>query len=175
MDIHLINRKLRDQYGIDVASDLPKYRIVWSDDELEKRTGLFQDFVPGTNILIRSVYEMREVKKYNYLDPQYILEKLTPNVNNPEIMFGLVYEPVWCFKEQRELIWRAIDLLIRFSQHPYKPFTEKELENMDEAQRIEDEKIMARMLDELVPNDSFHSSVKDGDTIILSDTKMWEK
>src|ERR1700756_2437048 len=86
MDIQLINQRLRDQFGIDVASDQSIYRIVWSPDEVEYRRGLFQDFVPGTNILIRSIHETRLVHKYNYLDPQYVLERLMPNLQHNELL-----------------------------------------------------------------------------------------
>jgi len=171
MDIHLINQKLRDYYGIDVASNLPNYRIVWSENELEKRKGLFQTFTPS-GIFVRAEYGVREVKKYNYLDPQYILEKLTPNINNPEIAVGMTYEPLWCFGKQKELVWRAVDLLIRFSQNPRKPFTEQELDNLEQEQIARDERIMAKLLEENVKNDSFHSSVRDGDTVILDNVTL---
>jgi len=166
MDLHLINQKLRDQWGIDVASDLPNFRIVWSPDELEYRTGLFQDFVPGTNILIRSVNETRLVKKYNYLDPQYVLEQLRPN-SNLEIHSRLSYEPVWCFGDQKQLVWRAIELLLHFLRNPRKPFTEQQLVGLEQEQIEEDERLMDELLEGQMKFDPSYSAYKDGDLIFV--------
>ncbi len=174
MDLYLINRRLRDNYGIDIASDQQKYRIVWSEDMLEKRRGLFTDYVPNTNILIRTVHEIRLVKKYQF-EPQYVLEHLIPNVCNSEINERLSYEPLWTFGDKRELVWRAIELLIKFIQNPRKPFTEKELEMMEAEQILRDEQIIDELLQENMKFDAFHSSVQDGDSVILSKTDYWDK
>lgn len=174
MDLNLINQRLRDQFGINVSSDQSNYRIIWSDEETEYRRGLFQDFTPS-GILIRSVHETRLVKKYSYLvEPQYVLERLMPN-ESLEIGAKLSYEPVWCFGRQRNLVWRAVELLIHFIQNPGKPFTDAQLATMEKEQIAEDEKIMDNLLQENMRFDTFHSSVQDGDTVILGNTDMWER
>src|SRR6476659_3793285 len=104
MDIHIINRRLKDIYGTDLLGQ-PIYRVIWSDDETEKRFGTFRDFVPGTNILVREVTEVRETKKYSYVHPScYVLEKLFFNQHNKEILDNrtlspqtCTYEPLWVF------------------------------------------------------------------------------
>ena len=174
MDIHLINQRLRDQFGTDVASDKPVYRVVWSDDELENRTGLFQDFVSGTNILIRSVHETRQVKKYNYIKPpQYVLEQLMPN-QHLEINAKLSYEPVWIF-DKREIIYRALELLIHTIRNPRKPMNEKQLASLEQEQIIEDERLMDELLQSQMKFDKNYSAWLDGDLIILDKTDMWRK
>jgi len=131
MDIHLINRRLRDLYGVDFL-DQPMYRVIWSDDQLEKRFSTFRDYVPGTNILLREVTEVRECKKYSFLEPQYILEKLFRNIHNKEILDNdtynpavTTYEPLWCFGLEsngraKPLIWRAVELIIVSALNPKK-------------------------------------------------------
>ncbi len=175
MDINLINQRLRDQFGSDVSSDKPIYRIVWSSDELEYRTGLFCDYSPGTNILIRSVYETRLVKKYNYINPpEYILECLMPNQHD-EIKAKLSYEPIWTFGEQHDIVWRALELLIYTIRNPHKPFTDEQLATMENEELIKDAELIDKMLQENMRFDTFHSSVQDGDSIILDKTDYWSK
>ncbi len=177
MDIHLINRRLQDTYGMDFLSQ-PFYRVVWSDEEIEKRFSEFEDYVPGTNILLRRVKEVREVKKYSYLQPQYILEKLFFNQHNKEILDNktlaprsCTYEPVWSFGFEkngraRQPIWRAIELILISVNNP-KRLTPSEMSDADFEQAVKDEKLMMDLMEQYIPNDSLHSSVQDGDTVMF--------
>lgn len=179
MDIHLINRKLKDIYGSDLL-DQPIYRVVWSDDLLEKRFETFRDFVPGTNILLREKKEVREVKKYNYLEPQWILERLFMEPNtaivdndtlNPRFSS---YNCIWSFgfegkgnnKRAQRPVWRAIELLIKWNFTEKKVASPKEMEEMDMKQLEEDEKIMLEMLN-AKGESYFQSALHDGDAIVM--------
>ena len=73
-EVTYINKQLKDRYGCDNSGRV-KYRLVFSDDMLEKRFGHFEDWY-GKSIFIREYIGVRETKKYNHLFHQYILEKL---------------------------------------------------------------------------------------------------
>jgi hypothetical protein len=176
MDLHLINQRLRDLYGCDLLGQ-PVYRVVWSEDQIEKRFADFTDFVPNTNILLRKVTEMREVKKYSYLEPQYVLEKLFRNQHNKEILDNATlapqsctYEPLWAFdydgKLPKQPVWRAIELIIMSVNNPEK-LTPSEMNDAEMKQALDDEKLMVDLMNKHIKSDALHSSVQDGDTIML--------
>lgn len=177
MDIHLINQRLRDLYGKDFL-DQPIYRVVWSDDEIEKRYGLFRDFVSGTNILIREAEEVREVKKYNFLEPQYILEKLFFNQHNQEVLDNktlsprtCTYEPVWCFGlddkgKPKKPVWRAIELILLSLNNP-KKLTPSDMDDKEFEQARKDEELMIELMNTHIKSDALHSAVKDGDAVLF--------
>lgn len=94
-----INDWLREKYGyFDVL--LPKYRVVWSDDQTEKRHGIFEDYYSG--IFVRQVEETREVRKYPYIHERYVLERCfgVPE-QNEELTTKTTYEPIWTFQGKR--------------------------------------------------------------------------
>jgi hypothetical protein len=96
--IETINQFLRDNYGIDTDDSLPIFRVVWSEDQYEKRETKYTD--TGIELLTA---EIREVPKYSYLKDVYILERrvLVPEQNQKELA-GLQksYEPLWNFKQE---------------------------------------------------------------------------
>lgn len=178
MDIALINQRLIDMYGKDLL-DNPIYQVVWSDSEIEKRFSDFDDYVPGTNIFIRRVKEVREVKKYPYLEPQWVLEKLFFNQHNTEILDNktfaprtCTYEPVWVFGHEKNgrakrPIWRAIELILLSLNNP-KKLTPSEMNDAELKQAYEDEKIMLDLLNKHIKSDPLHSAIKDGDAVMLN-------
>jgi hypothetical protein len=100
--IETINEQLRRAYGIDSISSRPIYRVVWANDELEKRLMHFTD--AGIQLLTP---EIREVPKYaQWAKDRYILERLSyVEVNSPENMQMTVskvsYEPIWSFVDNK--------------------------------------------------------------------------
>lgn len=185
MDIHLINQRLADLFGKDFLNQ-PIYRIIWSD-EIEKRFSYFEDYVPGTNVLIRRVQEVRECKKYAFLDkPQYVLEKLFFNQHNTEILDNktlsprtCTYEPMWCFGHEpngrpRKPIWRAVELLMMAINNPSK-LTPSQMKDAEMKQALEDEKIMLELLNKHIKSDPLHSAIKDGDAVMLNQDYKPEK
>jgi hypothetical protein len=180
MDLHLINRRLVEMYGTDFMNQ-PIYRVIWSEDQIEKRFSTFKDFLEGTNILLREVTEVREVRKYSYLEPQYVLEKLFWNQHNKEILNNdslepsrCTYEPMWCFgydgKVPKPVIWRAIELIILSINNP-KKLTPSQLNDEELEQAKRDELLFMNILNEKIPNDSLHTAVKDGGAVMLGDIK----
>jgi|ERR1044071_3948159 hypothetical protein len=79
------------------------YRLVWSENVLENRHGLFRDFT-RSGLFIREVIETRKVKKYNYIKERFILEKwapgnLTANNELPDSING-DYLPIYVFEDK---------------------------------------------------------------------------
>jgi hypothetical protein len=178
MDIYLINQKLADTYGTDWLKQ-PLYRIIWSADQIEKRLGTFNDYIPGTNVFIRKVTEVRECRKYPGFDPQWCLEKLFFNQHNDEILDNdtlnpstCTYEPLWMFGFEngraKRPVWLAVQFLINKVNNP-KPLTPSELNDEELKRALEEEKVINDLLAANVKNDVLHSSVKDGDTIMMND------
>ena len=107
-----LNKRLRDYFGY-FDGIQPNYRIVWADDQLEKR---LVDCTPeGMQLLYP---EVREVKKYNYIKERYLLEKLVPvsELNAHELVDELSYECIWNFEDQYGFPlppkWEAIEFIL---------------------------------------------------------------
>jgi hypothetical protein len=90
------------------------FRIVWANDELEKRKVLESEF--GVTLLFP---EVREVRKYPYLKDLYVLERLVviPDINKNELPVSkLSYEPLWAYRDNRNNplppIWTATKFII---------------------------------------------------------------
>jgi len=178
MDLHIINQRLRDLHGVDLLGQ-PIYRVIWSPDEIEKRFATFTDFLPGTNVFIREVTEVREVQKYSYLAPQYVLEKLFRNQHNKQILdnktlapMTCTYEPMWAFGHEvngraRQVVWRAVELIILAVNNP-KVLTPSQMDDVEFKQAVDDEKLMMDLMEEHIPNDSLHSAIRDGDAVMLN-------
>lgn len=95
--IETINQFLRDTYGIDTDDSLPIFRVVWSEDQFEKRETKYTD--SGIEMLTP---EVRTVRKYSYLKDVYVLERrvLVPEQNQRELAGAVKsYEPLWNFKQ----------------------------------------------------------------------------
>lgn len=96
--IETINARLIEHYGIDSNTGRPIFRIVWANDETEKR--LVKETEAGVSFLFPQVIE---VKKYPYLKDLYVLERLViiPDVNREELPTSkLSYEPVWAYRNE---------------------------------------------------------------------------
>ena len=97
--IEEINKHLLDNYGY-FAIDTPNFRVVFSDDQYEKRFGTFEDY--NGAIFIRRVEEVREVPKYWHVKERYILERampiLTPDAQKELVNKKFDYYVVWTFE-----------------------------------------------------------------------------
>jgi hypothetical protein len=177
MDIHIINQRLADIYGRDFLGQ-PLYRVIWTEDQIEKRFSTYRDFLPGTNIFLREFTGVREVKKYPDFLPQYVLEKLFFNQHNKEILdnttlapLQCTYEPLWMFGIEdsgraKPVIWRAIEFILMSINNP-KLLTPSQMNDKEFEQARKDEELMLEIMNTKIKNDSFHSSVMDGDTILF--------
>lgn len=95
--IESINQQLIDEYGIDTITKQSMFRVVWSEDQYEKRLTDFTD--EGFQLLHP---EVRLLPKYRqWLPEQYVLENLVlvPEVSQHEIPESkLSYEPLYPFQ-----------------------------------------------------------------------------
>ncbi len=101
-EVARINLLLRNEFGIETTSDRPIYRVVWSNNEFEKRLMHYKD--SGIKLLTP---EVREVPKYKqWAADRYILERLsyveTDIKENQELTVNKVsYEPIWSFVDNK--------------------------------------------------------------------------
>ncbi len=99
--LDVINKRLHDSYGEteEKGNRLPNYRIVWSEDQREKR--LMHHTNEGFQLINP---EVREVPKYSqWIREKWVLERLTevPVVDSKTLPMGrLSYEPIWVFEDR---------------------------------------------------------------------------
>jgi hypothetical protein len=103
--VDVINQQLRDLYGSDIVTGQSIFRVSWSEDEFEYRYGTYTDFVPGTNIFLRTATEIRYVPKYRqWIHSKHLLERLVlvPELNAHELPGSKTsYEPLWVFEDKK--------------------------------------------------------------------------
>lgn len=97
-----INLQLKELFGIDTVTGLQMWRVVFSEDQFEKRLGTYSDYT-REGIYLRTVTEVREVPKYRqWIQAKYVLERLTivPEINAEELPNQkLSYEPMYVFED----------------------------------------------------------------------------
>lgn len=86
-----INTRLERNYG--KYDDKPNFRVVWSNDQLEKRIVTYtKDGFELINPMVA------EVRKYSYIDSRFVLERLIPvDPKNTDLTEKISYEPAWTF------------------------------------------------------------------------------
>lgn len=99
--IDRLNERLRETYGVDTVTGHAIYRIVWSEDQFEKR---LSDYTKeGLKLLTP---QLVEVPKYRqWCKERYILERLSfvesNSENNQMTIAKLSYEPLWTFMDNQ--------------------------------------------------------------------------
>jgi hypothetical protein len=98
--LETINKNLRNLFGVDTITGAPIWRVVWSEDQLEKR--LMDTSDKGIFLLVP---EVREVPKYRqWIREKFVLERLTivPEINKSELPTQkLSYEPIYVFETKQ--------------------------------------------------------------------------
>lgn len=158
------NYRLQQLYGNHVETELPLFRVVFSDDEVERREGEFW-YSEGGILYSTPVREIRTVPKYDFLDGQWVLEILTFVPHNAEIKSGYTYEVLWAWDKGLPLNWNAIEKVVYVYlnkvKSPKVPKTQKEAD-YQESERIKRAKaIVKNRLD----NTALVSALHDGDAI----------
>ena len=102
--VESLNQSLIDLYGIDTSTGEAIWRVVWSEDQFEKRLGTYSDYT-REGIYLKTVTEVRLVPKYRqWIKEKWVLEQLTvvPEMNMPELpTTKLSYEPMFPFEDAR--------------------------------------------------------------------------
>lgn len=91
-----INYELERDFGKQI-DDRPSWRVVWSEDQTEKRWMDKTD--EGFDLLYP---EVRLVKKYQHIQERYVLEHLVPIPPNmqTDLVANASYEPIWTFEDR---------------------------------------------------------------------------
>lgn len=144
--IDSMNRQLADLFGIDTASSNPIWRIVWAEDQREKR---LTKFSPSGIEFIHPLPV--ELPKYSHLKGRYILEKLEaiPEQHVTELCGTKVsYECKWVFENEkvgylppRMDVAQLVIHTLNFAQHGNKSGLRKYIEDVDEDKRKDFERI----------------------------------
>jgi len=98
--IDSLNKQLVNLFGIDTITGHAMWRIVWSENQVEKR---LMDTTDEGFQLLRP--EVRLVPKYKqWIKERYVLEHLVevPDINSGELPTTKIsYEPIWVFETQK--------------------------------------------------------------------------
>ena len=93
--IESINEQLLNEYGTEFG-DSPRFRVVFSEDQFEKRWTEFTD--EGFQLLHP---EVRLLPKYKqHIREKFILERLVPIVGETDLTTKVSYEPAWVFQDK---------------------------------------------------------------------------
>ena len=102
IDSFNINEWLRTMGPKISLTESPLFRLVWSDDMYELRTGTYAIFDKTTGAKLSESTRTENVLKYNYIKERWILEQWFPPqvVMNPELPNSKSgsYEPVYVFE-----------------------------------------------------------------------------
>lgn len=97
--IESINKQLVDLFGIDTITGQSMFRIVWSEDQFEKRLTDCTD-----KGIVLPYPEVRLLPKYRqWVQEKYVLERLVliPEINKDDLPTSkLSYEPLWVFMDE---------------------------------------------------------------------------
>lgn len=172
--IPFVNRQLEEIYGKDLTSELPIWRVVFSDDQLETRFGEFNHFVG--NSLIRTNKEIAEVPKYPFVKHRHVLERLMYHTN-PELMDNPSYEPMYVFQDKHGNsldveLWACQARIQMLFSDPVKK-TEKDHE-AEYNEQLRKEKVICK---DILANDRPYipTMIELGEAVSLPKVDKWER
>ena len=114
IDVEVLNVRLREFFGIDTESTRPIWRVVWANDQYEKR---LSDCTPAG---IQLLYpELQELPKYQDKRDRWVLERLVIVPDFQQFELGGLktsYEPIWTFNDRhgnyQDPKWEACYFLV---------------------------------------------------------------
>lgn len=118
-DVKHINKQLKNIFGC-VDDGRVVFRVVWAPTQVELRHGKFNDFTES-GLYIRSITETREVPKYGWAGPRYIMERLYLGKHFVELPMSEqgIYESIFTFQDPNknplEVTWAACNLIAKAS------------------------------------------------------------
>lgn len=109
--VEVLNKRLIDHYG-KYLDGQPMFRIVFSNDQLEKR---WTEYTKEGFQLLQP--EVRELPKYSYIHGKYVLERLTEVNPGTDLTVKLSFEPLWVFEDKHgnplPPKWEVADMVIK--------------------------------------------------------------
>lgn len=167
--IEWINKKLIDEYSRDVSIGLPNYRLVWSSSQYETRYVEGPIFSENGDIYLREEKGIKEIEKYPLNPNMWVLEKLQPNLANPELIENRYsYEPLWIFgvgNSCSQPIWKAVSLLIKMHLYMRIKLTQSDVDEEAERKFQAEKKLCKEILQNDVPALAF--SLKHGCSVVV--------
>lgn len=169
-----INDRLIENYGRRIGTNKAKFRVVHSDDQIEKRFGEFDIYADADEeIWLRKEMGIREVPKYGWLDNQWVVEKLLPN-DRPEVFEGdFIYEPLLAFPSGLPLNWDAVEIVVKKILEVLPIETvglPKTLEEAEYQKKLSDAKEKARILN-MLDNTTTMSALHDKSAVVVPEVK----
>jgi hypothetical protein len=143
-DIKQINLRLKNQYGV-APNGNPRFRVVWSDSQTEKRFGRYAEFYG--KIFVREVVGLHETKKYPYIKERWILEQWNPpeityDAQIPETAEG-AYDPAWTFQHDEgypvHVSFEIIQAIIYEMEHKPLPGHRASQQRTEETKKFDTE------------------------------------
>lgn len=147
--IEEINEKLLRTYGVEInCGNQPKFRVVFSEDQYEKRWTEYTD--EGFQLIHP---EVRTLPKYKqWVRHKFILERLVPVTGETDLTTKVSYEPAWVFQDKQgkylppfydgcvhiiESMFSAINQANSFAKYKDKSISKEE--HLAEIKRVEDQ------------------------------------
>ena len=178
-----INKRLIDQFGIDTHSSNPIWRVVFSDDQMEKRLTNFTK--EGFELLTPMVIEVPKYKQW--IQGKYILERfvIVPDFQQIELAGAKTsYEIIWTFEDKNgnplPPKWEAINFIIntiyaaQYGTHNLKKFHDPE--NSQEAALEAKRQRVDAIIEELWGDQSsLQGTTKTGESVAYTGPSVFEK
>ena len=173
-----LNEQLYLTFGRSLAG-WPRFRIVFSDGEIERRKGNFDVFDNSGNYVRTEYNTIKDVLKYAVHREKFILERYVleqygewpPQPPPRDVLNYNGYEPFYVFQwvEQRPVPpYEALDFIIRTNMFQKV----KLIEMLKQAEETKDEKFYTRamdIMDELAPY--IPGMLHDGEAVVVPDMK----
>jgi len=143
------NERLLEQFGRHLSTDLPRFRVVWAPDELEKRTTELTD----AGLYVEGFKQIREMPKYRWLGDQWVVERLHANYHKDVFEGNYVYECLVAFPEGLPLKWEPVEFACRKAlsiipnDDSVQPKTQKEAEYIDNEKKEKEKAAFRNMMD----------------------------
>jgi hypothetical protein len=114
--VSLINSRLERLYGRHTIVNKPIFRLAYSEELLERRSGekaVFAD-CNGVEIFLRMETGIHEVRKYPWLDKQWVIENIVGNPHQDVFEGDYIYNIIYAFKPNMPCPpWKAIHFFLQ--------------------------------------------------------------
>lgn len=174
-DLNDINEKLALYFGVELDGR-PRYRVVWANDQREKRCGEFNEFYGP--LFLRTAFGVKEVPKYPQFKDRYILERLLFGPGLKEIIDSDkgIYEAIWWFVDKDGNYLppnlQVCTIIIRHLEAPKEKRTEKDdIRDEDKARQKEIE-YFTDYLNDVGPSVLFYPSETGKQGVFIDSTKQ---
>lgn len=141
-DAEFYNEKLILLYGKEPITGQPKYRLVRSEIQTEKRYGSYDILTQDTGIWLGVKQGLVTIKKYWYMKDCWLLERVEPNTSRSNLYDKWTYEPLYPFLDKDDkplpLNWRVIEFMLNRLEHAEKRF-KNESDHLAEEEKKQSE------------------------------------